>query len=162
LLNLQGIMGHILKILSVFLTCSFAFKIGFPSTFFILKHNFVEVMLVSCGGGIAGNIFFTHLSAVILKWIETFKANRGLTQKKKTFTTFNRRVMTVKRKFGLAGIAFITPILLSTPVGAFLAERFFKDKKKIIVYLSVATVFWALALYFILLFFQDTFKGWLV
>jgi hypothetical protein len=154
-------MNQILKILSVFVTCSFAFKIGFPTAFFVLNHNFISVMLVSCGGGITGNIVFTHLSAALLKGIHNFRLKRGLIHKKKVMTRFNRRVITVKQKFGLAGIAFITPILLSTPVGAFLAERFFKDKKKIIIYLSAASVFWGLTLYFILLFFHDSLKGWL-
>lgn len=155
-------MNQLFKILSVFLTCSFAFKIGFPTTFFVLDHDFASVMLVSCGGGIVGNIVFTHLSAAILKGIHNFRVKRGMIQKKKVFTSFNRRVMTVKRKFGLAGIAFITPIFLSTPIGAFLAERFFKDKKKIILYLSGATILWAFIMYFILMFFHGSLKGWLV
>ncbi len=155
-------MNQFLKILSVFLTCSFAFKIGFPTTFMVLDQNFMQVILVSCGGGIAGNILFTNLSAAILKAIHNFRAKRGLIHRKKVFTKFNRRVIRIKQKFGLAGIAFITPIFLSTPVGAFLAERFFKDKKKIILYLSAATVLWAFALYFILLFFHDSLKGWLL
>lgn len=153
-------MAHFLKIFSVFLTCSFAFKIGFPTTFMVFNQNFPEVMLVSCGGGIAGNILFTYLSAAIIKAIHKFRAKRGLIHKKKVFTNFNRRVIRVKQRFGLAGIAFITPIFLSTPVGAFLAERFFRDKKKIILYLSGATILWAFMLYFILLFFHDSLKGW--
>jgi hypothetical protein len=68
----------------------------------------------------------------------------------------------VKQKFGLAGIAFITPVLLSTPLGAFLAERFFKDKKKIIIYLTGATLFWAITMYLILLLFHDSVVGWLI
>jgi len=155
-------MGQFFKILSVFLTCSFAFKIGFPSTFMVLHQNFLEVMLVSCGGGVAGNILFTNLSAAILKWIHAFRVKRGLIHKRIVFTRFNRRVIRVKQKFGLAGIAFITPILLSTPVGAFLAERFYKDKKKIIIYLSGATILWAFILYFILSFFHESIKGWLI
>jgi len=155
-------MNQFLKILSVFLTCSFAFKIGFPTTFMVLDQNFLQVILVSCGGGIAGNIVFTNLSAAILKAIHNFRARRGLIHRKKVFTKFNRRVIRIKQRFGLLGIAFITPVFLSTPVGAFLAERFFRDKKKIIIYLSGATVFWAFALYFILLFFHDSLKGWLI
>ena len=38
--------------------------------------------------------------------------------KKKVFTTANRRIIKVKQRFGLAGIAFITPII-SQPIGAF-------------------------------------------
>ena len=155
-------MNQFLKILSVFVTCSFAFKIGFPTTFMVLDQNFVQVILVSCGGGIAGNILFTYLSAAILKGIHNFRVKRGLIHKKKVFTKFNRRIIKIKQKFGLAGIAFITPIFLSTPVGAFLAERFFKDKKKIIVYLSAATILWAFILYFVLSFFHGSIKGWLI
>jgi len=155
-------MNQFLKILSVFLTCSFAFKIGFPTTFFVLNHDFLSVMLVSCGGGIAGNIFFTNLSAAILKGIHNFRVKRGLIHKKKAFTKFNRRVITVKQKFGLAGIAFITPILLSTPVGAFLAERFFRDKKKIILYLSAATILWGFIMYSVLMFFHGSLREWLI
>ncbi|WP_317898681.1 hypothetical protein [Aurantibacillus circumpalustris] len=155
-------MNHVLKIISVFLTCSFAFKIGFPTTFFVLERDFLSVMLVSCGGGIAGNIFFTNLSAAILNAIHNFRLKRGLVHRKKVFTRFNRRIITVKQKFGLAGLAFITPILLSTPVGAFLAERFYKDKRKIMIYLSAATLFWGFALYFILIFFHGSLKGWLI
>ncbi len=155
-------MSHFLKILSVFVTCSFAFKIGFPTTFMVLDRDFVQVIAVSSGGGIAGNIVFTYLSAALLKAIHNFRLKRGLIHRRKVFTKFNRRVIRVKQRFGLAGIAFITPILLSTPIGAFLAERFFKDKRKIILYLSAATIFWAFALYFILLFFYDSLKGWLI
>lgn len=155
-------MNHFLKILSVFLTCSFAFKIGFPTTFMVLERNFPEVIAVSCGGGIMGNIVFTYLSAAILKGIHNFRKKRGMIHRKKVFTKFNRRIIRIKQRFGLAGIAFITPIFLSTPIGAFLAERFFKDKRRIIIYLSAATIFWAFAMYFILLFFYDSLKGWLI
>jgi hypothetical protein len=155
-------MNDILKTLSVFLTCSFAFKIGFPTAFVVFKYDFIKVIAVSCGGGITGNILFTYLSAAILKGIHNFRAKRGLIHKKKIFTKFNRRVIRIKQKFGLAGIAFITPMFLSTPVGAFLAERFFRDKKKIIIYLSAATIFWAFALYIIFILFYEYVKGWLI
>jgi len=153
-------MTSLLKIISVAITCSFAFKIGFPSAYILLEHDFFKVIIISCAGGIAGNVFFTYLSSYVMKLIEKLGPKRKTTHKKKSFTAYNKRVVKVKRKFGLAGIAFITPILLSTPIGAFLAERFFKDKRKIILYLSVATVFWAFAMYGILTFFLDSFHYW--
>jgi len=154
-------MGHFFKIILAFLTCSFAFKIGFPTTLFVCKYSFVKTMIVACSGGIAGNIFFTNLSAAIIKGIHNFRLKRNLIHRKKIFTKTNRRIIRVKQRFGLAGIAFITPPILSTPLGAFLAERFYKDKKKIILYLSAATIFWGLALYLILLMFYDSVKEWL-
>ena len=125
------------------------------------EFNFLKSFLVAVGGGIMGNIVFTYLSAAIIKAIHDFRVKRNLIHRKRIFTKFNRRVIYVKQRFGLAGIAFITPIFLSTPVGAFLAERFFKKKGKIIIYLSVATIFWGFAMYLILLFFHDSLKGWL-
>jgi hypothetical protein len=149
-------MAEFLKILSVFVTCALAFgKIGMPTAVMVFKFNFLKVMVVGCGGGIAGNILFTYLSAAIIQGIHRFRVKRNLIHKKKIFTKFNRRIIRIKNKFGLAGIAFITPMFLSTPVGAFLAERFYKSKKRVIVYLSVSVVFWALLLYFILYFFHD-------
>jgi hypothetical protein len=155
-------MNELLKILSVFLTCSFAFKIGFPTAMIAFEMNFVKVILVTCGGGIAGNILFTYISAAIIRAIHNFRAKRNLIHKKKIFNKFNRRVIRVKQRFGLAGIAFITPMFLSTPVGAFIAERFYRDKKKIILYLCISTVLWAFSLYFIITLFYDFFKGWLI
>lgn len=146
----------------MFMTCWLGLKIGFPATFMMFKFNAIKVLLVTCSGGIAGSIFFTYLSAAILKAWHNYRAKRHLIHRKRIFTSFNRRIIRIKNRFGLAGIAFVTPIFLSTPVGAFVAERFFRDKKKIILYLSAATIFWSFTLYFVVLFFYDSVKGWML
>jgi len=141
-------MAEILKILSVFITCTFFFvKVGVPSAVIVFKYNFVKVMLVSCSGGITGNIIFTYLSATLLKWTHIYREKRNI--QKKIFTKTTRRMIRIKQRFGLSGIAFITPII-SQPIGAFFAEKFFKDKRKVITYLSVSVVFWAVTIYTIL------------
>jgi membrane protein YqaA with SNARE-associated domain len=153
-------MTNLVKIVSVAITCSFAFKIGFPTAFVLLDHDFLKVITVTCAGGVAGNIFFTYLSSFIINAIEKLGPKKRPNHKKRKFTAYNKRVVKVKRKFGLAGIAFITPILLSTPIGAFLAGKFFKDKRKIILYFSAATFFWALTLYGFLALFLDSLHYW--
>jgi hypothetical protein len=153
-------MGEFIQIFTVFLTCTFFFvKLGVPSAILLFKYNFVKVMLVSCAGGITGNIIFTNLSASILKWMHYYREKRNI--QKRSFTKTTRRMIRIKQRFGLVGIAFITPVI-SQPIGAFFAEKFFKDKKKVILYLSVSVIFWAMALYFILLIFHDQLKGWLI
>ncbi len=153
-------MAEFLKILSVFITCTFFFvKLGLPSAIVVFKYNFLKVMLVSCAGGITGNIIFTYLSANLLNWMHNYREKRKI--KKKIFTPSTRRMIKIKQRFGLVGIAFITPII-SQPIGAFFAEKFFKDKKKIILYLSVSVIFWALTLYWIIYLFHDSLKGWLI
>jgi hypothetical protein len=154
-------MTELLKILTVFLTCMFAFgKLGIPTAIAVFKFNFVKVMLVSWAGGIAGIILFTYLSEAIIKAIHNYRARRNLIHRKRIFTKFNRRVIRVKQRFGLTGIAFITPVI-GTPVGAFIAERFYRNKRKVIIYLSLSVIFWSLLLYFIILLFYDSLKNWL-
>jgi hypothetical protein len=151
-------LSEFIKIFSVFLTCTFFFvKLGMPTAVIVFKYNFFKVIIVACAGGITGNIIFTNLSAVILKWLHVYRTKRKI--EKKTFTKSTRRMILIKQRFGLVGIAAITP-LISQPIGAFFAEKFFKDKKKVILYLSVSVIIWAIGLYFILYIFHDQLKTW--
>ena len=152
----------VLQFISAALACTISLsKIGIPAVIAIYKSNYVLALLSSCTGAIFGSIVFTYLFAGILKWWDKFKdAMFSSKHPKKIFTKFNRRVIRIKHRFGLTGIAILTPIFLSIPIGAFLAERFYKDKKKVIIYLSISAIAWCFLLYFIYLFFYDTFRSW--
>lgn len=153
---------EIWKFISAALACTISLsKIGIPTVIAIYKYNYVLALLSSCTGAIFGSVVFTYLFAGILKWWEGLKTGMFSSKHpKKIFTKGNRRIIRIKQRFGLTGIAILTPIFLSIPIGAFLAERFYKDKKKVILYLSASAIFWCVALYFIFLFFYDTFKNW--
>ncbi len=147
------------KFISAALACTISLsKIGIPSVIAIYKYNVGLALLSSCVGSVFGTVFFTYLFSGILKWWEKLK-DKYFTSKhpKKVFTTFNRRVIKIKHRFGLSGIAVLTPIFLSIPIGAFLADRFYKDKKKVITYLSISAIIWCIVLYCIYLFFYDLF-----
>lgn len=152
---------EIWKFISAALACTISLsKIGIPAVIAIYKYNILMALLSSCTGAIFGTVVFTYLFAGILKWWNKFKDKYFKSKHpKKVFTKFNRRVIRIKHRFGLTGIALLTPIFLSIPIGAFLAERFYKDKRKVIIYLSVSAIFWCITLYFIFLFFYDSFKS---
>ena len=138
--------------------CTFFFvKLGMPTAVVVFKYNFIKVIIVACAGGITGNVIFTNLSAAILRWMDNYRHKRNI--HKKIFTKSTRRMIRIKQRFGLAGIAAITP-LISQPIGAFFAEKFFKDKKKVILYLSISVIIWSIGLYFILYMFHDQLKAW--
>lgn len=148
--------------ISVALTCAVSLtKAGIPAVIIAYKSNYLLALTCSITGALFGTITFTYLSAGILKWWDKIK-ERWFKSKhpKKIFTKSNRRIIRVKHRFGLTGIAIITPVLLSIPIGAFLAERFYKDKKKVILYLGVSAVAWSVILYFSFLFFYNSFKSW--
>ena len=152
----------VLQFISAALACTISLsKIGIPTVIAIYKSNYLLALVSSCTGAVFGSVLFTYLFAGILKWWDKVKEGMFSSKHpKKIFTKFNRRVIRIKHRFGLTGIAILTPIFLSIPIGAFLAERFYKDKKKVIIYLSVSSIAWCFVLYFVYLFFYDTFKSW--
>ena len=153
----------VLQFISAALACTISLsKIGIPTVISIYKSNYLLALVSSCTGAVFGSVLFSYLFAGILKWWDKVKEGMFSSKHpKKIFTKFNRRVIRIKHRFGLTGIAILTPIFLSIPIGAFLAERFYKDKKKVIIYLSISAISWCFVLYFIYLFFYDTFRAWL-
>ena len=129
-----------------------------PMAVTVFDFNYLQCILTSCSGAFFSTVIFTYLSDGIIKWWNKLK-DKWITKKgpKKHFTKSNRRIIKIKNRFGLIGIAVLTPVLLSIPLGAFLAERFYKDKKKVIIYITISCVFWSNALYFIFLL---TYKGY--
>jgi hypothetical protein len=153
-------MEEVLKIATVILFCSLFFsKMGMPAAVILFKFNFWKVLIVSCIGGIGGAVAYVFLFSAILKWWDKFQEKRYAGKKKLIFTKSNRKIIKIKNRFGLLGIAILTPALLSIPLGAFLADRFYKNKPKVILYLSFCVVFWSVACYFIYYTFYDSLKG---
>jgi hypothetical protein len=62
----------------------------------------------------------------------------------KKFTKMTRFGVKIRQKFGLIGIAFLTPILFTPIVGAALSVAFRYDKKAIILQMLFSAVIWAL------------------
>ncbi len=146
----------ILKILSVFLLSAVKFGLGGVPAAVFANFGFFKAMLVTISGGMCGVVVFTYLSEWINNRIKKAALNKPKVPKKK-FTFTNKLIVRVKKYFGLIGIAAITPILLSIPIGVFLAIRYYKDKGKVIRFMLVAIVGWAVALYYILHTFRSLF-----
>ena len=65
---------------------------------------------------------------------------------KKVFTRRNRRFVRIWRRYGLIGIALITPVLISIPVGTFIANRLVPNRKKVFLYMFFSLLFWSIIL----------------
>lgn len=133
-----------------------------PAAVILFKYNFLKVFITSVSGGVFGTITSTYISAAVLKWWDNYKEGKPSFKKRKVFTKTNRRIIRLKQRFGLTGIAILSPILLSIPLGAFLGERFYKDKGKVIIYLSISVILWSVTLYGLFYLFHDQLKGWLI
>ena len=140
----------LVQILLTVLFSSFKFAATFPLVIIQFEFGFLETVFWTNVGGTAGIYFFAFLSEKLINWWKrTFRrSNRKILedeqQEKKIFTRRNRRIVRTKMKYGLIGIAVITPFLLSIPVGVFLVVRYYRNKKYKFLYLVAANVLWSL------------------
>jgi len=124
------------------------FKFAMAVPFFILeeKLSFWEGLLFSISSGTFGVILFMYLSTRLLqawRWIQKKLGIWRNVRPKKIFTRKNRRIVWLKSRYGLIGIAVLTPILLSIPLGCFLAVRFYKNKRKVFLYMLGGIILWS-------------------
>jgi hypothetical protein len=136
------------QIILTILSSSVKFAMTFPLVIIQFKFSFIETILWTNIGGILGIYFFAFLSdKVIIWWNQTFrkkrKALKSKKKEKKTFTRKNRRIVRIKQRYGLIGIALSTPFLLSIPVGTFLVIRYYRSSRVKFAYLIGANLIWS-------------------
>lgn len=133
-----------------------------PPLSFKLGFTFSQTVLVTTIGGILGVIFFFYLSEIIIRlfkriwpYIKAFFNKNEIKPKpvrikqsnekpKKNFSRKNKFIVNTRRKYGLWGIAALTPILLSIPLGTFLANKYYRNKKSVLLSLTVSVICWSL------------------
>lgn len=114
-----------------------------PTALYIAGYTFIESVIVTTIGGAVGVFVFYKLGALISRWW----SNRFPPKvDKKKFTKKNRVFINFRNKYGLYGLAFVTPCIISIPIGCLLAAKYYHTDKKMIPLLLVSVVFWALAL----------------
>ena len=69
--------------------------------------------------------------------------------KKKKFTPGNRRLVNIWKKYGMIGIAFLTPPLLTPPIGTLVASGFGEPRKTIVLYMLISSVIWGVIVCYI-------------
>lgn len=126
--------------------------------------NFLQTWLSTTFGGITGVLFFYFVSRWAVKLYLKYAApylkaktlqlagksefvHRVVDHPKKPVSNFkgrNRKIVKLIRKFGLAGIVVLTPVVLSIPVGTFVATRYYASNRYLVLYLCASVLFWSL------------------
>jgi len=159
-------MSALLKLLIVFALSSVKFLLA-PPLSFGLGFNFLQTLVSTSAGGIMGVFVFFYASRWLIKLYDSYlrkyvhKAVHSLAgslnlshlaeryfpliaRKKKVFTYSNKLYVKIRRKYGFIGIVILTPVLLSIPLGTFLAARFYPKRSYQVLYLSGSVVMWSL------------------
>ncbi|MES2286015.1 MAG: hypothetical protein V4547_10030 [Bacteroidota bacterium] len=143
-------MGSLLEIISVFLMSTVKFVFGGVPLALGLGFSFFEAVTVTSLGGFVGVTIFVYTSDKLIAYLKKRKILKQLENpnqiRKKSFTRTNKIIIIVKQRFGLLGISLLTPLLLSIPIGCFLAVRYFNDKQRILIYMFGSILFWSVSI----------------
>jgi hypothetical protein len=150
---LQASIG--LEITEVFLLSTVKFFFAVPLA---LKQglSYWQTVITTTSGGLVGIFLFYYLSPGIMKFLNFlyhgirqilgFNDLRLSYKKKKHFTRRNKFIVKLRGKLGVFGIVAFTPILLSIPLGAILANKYYRHNKLILPFLCASVLTWSLLL----------------
>ena len=147
-------MGGWLKLLGLFLLSSTKFLFA-PSAVAASGFTYFETIVITISGGWFGVLVFYYFGRVVVDLI--LKINTKPKKNKSAFTFTNKLIVKTKIKYGIIGLALITPVTISIPVGSILAARYFSRQKLTVPLLLFSIVLWSLILSTISIFFKDLF-----
>ena len=134
-----------MKELIVILSATWKFAATFPVAVYIFQMSFFETILYTNIGGLLGIVFFTLLSRGLLKLTDAYWPKKWRCKKShhKSFTKRNRRLVMIKKNYGLPGIVILTPVILSIPIGVFLNTKYYGKQKSSYLYLFLGQIVWS-------------------
>ncbi len=91
---------------------------------------------------VAGMMTVVTLIVYSGNWFRDQVINR-LFPNRKRFSERNRNLTRIWKKYGLAGVAILTPLLLTPIGGALLAVSFGGQREKIMLYMLLSATFWS-------------------
>jgi membrane protein DedA with SNARE-associated domain len=109
--------------------------------------SLITTILVTVAGMMTVVLLFTFFG----NWIRE-KLIYRIIKKRSKFSQSNRKFVRIWKKYGLIGVAALTPLLLTPIGGTLLAVSSGSPKEKIIFYMFISAAIWAIifssALYF--------------
>jgi membrane protein DedA with SNARE-associated domain len=139
----------ILKVATVYFSCMLKFIFG-PLGGYAAGFTLLTTILVTVAGMMTVVFVFTFFA----DWIKTRIVSRFF-KKRKKFSPNSRRFVTIWRKYGLIGVATLTPIVLTPIGGTLLAVSSGSPKEKIILYMFISASVWSVVLTSALYFFGN-------
>ncbi|TAE49051.1 MAG: hypothetical protein EAY69_03775 [Cytophagales bacterium] len=136
-----------MKYLFVYLLSSVKFFMG-PVTGRVIGLHWAETILCTVLGMMTTVIVLSFIGKKVKQYFNQ------KSKKRKIFTPRKRKIVRIWKKYGMWGIACLTPLLF-TPIGGTLIAVSFGEKTKNIIYkMFVFCVIWALFFTFLVYFIQ--------
>ena len=154
----------VFKIIHVVLLASVKYFYTLPYAL-VIGLEFEMAIIAVLAGGMGGFLFFYYLSKYVIRafnfvWpyicnlvpqfikrrYHDIYTHKKVTRKIKIFTRKNRFLVRFRNIYGFWGIIIATPVLLSIPLGAFLARKYYRHRRHLVFYMMSSIVGWAAVL----------------
>jgi hypothetical protein len=139
----------ILKAATVYFSCMLKFIFG-PVGGYAAGFPLLLTILITIAGMMTVVFLFTFFG----DWIKKRVISRFF-KKRNKFSARNRKFVTIWKRYGLIGVAILTPIILTPIGGTVLAVSSGSPKEKIILYMLLSASFWSIVLSSSLYFFGN-------
>jgi hypothetical protein len=112
--------------------------LGGPLTGLALGLHWLETAICSTLGMMISVVLITYAGTALRALIARFRP-----QKPKLFTKRTRLAVRIWKRFGMAGIAFLTPLMLTPIGGTALAVSFGVHRGQLLLYMLLSGIGWA-------------------
>ena len=133
-------MGEeLLKSIPVFLSSMLKFILG-PLEGYGLHLHFITTVLATVLGMMVSVVAFTYFG----DWLRHGLLKRFFEKKNSDTEKKPSRFSGFIKKYGLSGVALLTPVFLTPIGGTIIAVSLGKPKNKILLFMFISAIFWAL------------------
>ena len=127
------------KIISIFLLTMLKFIAGPVGGYAAGLHILITILLT-----VAGMMSSVFLFAYLGASLKTHLIDRLFTKRRK-FTKRNRRFVQIWKRYGIKGVAFLTPLIFTPIGGTLLMTSMGAPRQKIFLSMFISALFWATA-----------------
>ena len=131
-------MATLLKYFSVYFLSGLKFVFGPALGVIAYNLPLPAVILLTACGMMTTVYLFTFFGDHIHSIFQRFRK-----KDRRIFTKRNRQFVKLWRKFGLKGVCFLTPLILTPPGGALLINILGTNKSLIIKWMWISALFWS-------------------
>ena len=147
-------MGTVLAIIGAALFAGIKFLFSAAPAFAITKSSVLVSAIITPGGLLGVAVFYFSAGALMRRAAKKREEKRELLlaegkeiKQKKAFTRINKFMVKMKMNpWGLYLIAFVSPVIISIPIGSVIAAKFYGESKKTPFVLAAGVLFWGIVL----------------
>ena len=140
---------EILKAIPVYFSSMLKFIFG-PIGGYAAGLNLITTILATVAGMMTVVLAFAFFG----KWIHEKVINRFF-KKKRTSSERRRKLLGIWKKYGIAGVAALTPLILTPVGGTLIAISFGTPRDKLIFYMFLSAAVWAVVFSGVIYFFGN-------